>query len=277
MKRFALVGAAGFVAPRHMRAIKETGNRLIATYDPHDSVGILDSYFPDAEFFTDFKDFAVYIARNPIDYYSIVTPNNLHFANILNGLHFGANVICEKPLVLHHSHLEQLKTAEKNSGLKVNAILQLRHHPAIQKFRDLDGFHDVRAEYHTPRGKWYFSSWKGNAARSGGFLVNIGIHVFDLLLWLFGEKKNINRIEVNDEEANGEITLAHAVARWNLSIKNNNGINPVRKISIDGREINMTSLDGLHTVSYQEILAGRGFGIDDAEPALRLANEMQNV
>lgn len=279
MKRFALVGAAGFVAPRHMQAIKETGNQLIATYDPHDSVGILDSYFPEANFFTDFNLFSVFLngLSNPVDYYCVATPNDQHFINILHGLiTFGANVICEKPLVLHHSMIKKLKLAEKYTKLKINAILQLRFNPAIQEFKNIGGFHDVEVEYHTPRGNWYFSSWKGDPFRSGGLLINIGIHMFDLLLWLFGPAKNIEQIKINDDEASGKMILNHASVKWHLSIKNNNGFGPIRKLRIDEKEINLSGLNNLHIISYKEILAGRGYGIDDVESALRLVNEMQN-
>lgn len=294
---FALIGAAGYVAPRHLRAIQETGNTLLAAYDKNDSVGVLDQYFPGADFFTEFERFDRHLdklrrAGTGLDYLSVCSPNYLHDSHIRFGLRMGANVICEKPLVLNPWNLDALKEMERETEKKVFTILQLRLHPALLALREkiLTGaagkIHDVKLTYIAPRGNWYFASWKGDAAKSGGIATNIGIHLFDLLVWLFGAvKENIVHIRRHDRAA-GYLELEKARVRWFLSV-NGETIPPAlrteerrsfRSVEIDGEEVEFS--DGfaeLHTRSYQAILEGSGFGIEEAEASIRVAQEIRNM
>jgi UDP-N-acetyl-2-amino-2-deoxyglucuronate dehydrogenase len=292
MKNFALLGAAGYIAPRHIRAIKDTGNNLIAAMDINDSVGILDSYFPEAEFFTEFEDFTSFIEDQALqnislDYISICSPNYLHTPHIKYALKNGIDVICEKPLVLNSGELDLLKTYENKYGAKVNSILQLRLHPTIIELRKKvaastsDKVFDVELTYLTSRGKWYMKSWKGFDHKSGGVATNIGVHFYDMLHFIFGGVKNIVVHYRDEKTASGYIEYEHARVKWFLSIDPShlpkNAVKgeklTYRSITInDGKNIQELEFSGgftdLHTQSYQNILDGNGFGIDENRTAI---------
>ena len=297
MKNFILIGAAGFVAPRHMRAIKDTGNNLIAALDKNDSVGIVDSYFPDAAFFTEFERFDRYVSKlkregTQIDYVSVCTPNYLHDAHIRFGLRIGASVICEKPLVLNPWTLEALKDLEAESVGSVNTILQLRLHPVIralkQKVEDSapDKVYDVDLTYITSRGNWYYTSWKGSREKSGGIATNIGIHFFDMLQWVFGDVLE-NQVHVHTHDrAAGYIEFAKARVRWFLSINYDTipdavkvtGARTYRSITIDGEELEFSEgFMDLHTKSYEAILEGWGYGLEEATQAVQIVYDIRNM
>ncbi|EID0062651.1 Gfo/Idh/MocA family oxidoreductase [Vibrio vulnificus] len=286
MKSFALIGAAGYIAPRHLRAIKETGNNLVAAMDINDSVGIMDSHFPDAEFFTEFEDFAAFVEDQALkgkklDYIAICSPNYLHAAHMKYALKNGIDVICEKPLVLHSEDMDVLKVYEQKYGAKINSILQLRLHPSIIALREKvlaspeDKIFDVDLTYMTSRGKWYMKSWKGFDHKSGGVATNIGVHFYDMLHFIFGELKG-NEVHFRDEKtASGYLEYERARVKWFLSIDSNNlPDNAVkgekltyRSITInDGNNTEELEFSGgftdLHTQSYQNVLMGNGFGID---------------
>lgn len=284
MKNFALVGAAGYIAPRHMKAIKETGNQLSIAYDINDSVGIIDSISPQSEFFTDFEhfyDFAHRLNRAPeskLDFVSICTPNYMHLSHITAGLRLGCDVICEKPLVPTKKDLEELLLVEKETGKKVFNILQLRHHQAILDLKKQvaetpkDDKYEVELTYITSRGKWYMESWKGDPRKSFGVATNIGVHFFDMLHFIFGNlEKNILHY-ADEQKACGYLEYEKARVRWFLSIDANDLPDDIkgkqstfRTISVDGNEIEFSKgFTDLHTVSYEEILAGRGYGLEDA-------------
>ncbi len=294
---FALIGAAGYIAPRHLRAIKENGQNLVAALDTSDSVGIIDSYFPDAAFFTEFERFdrhSELLRRsgeaNKIHYVSICSPNYLHDAHIRFALRENANAICEKPLVLNPWNAEALRVLETESGCKVNTILQLRLHPSIielkKKMHSSKKTHDIELTYITPRGKWYNFSWKGDANKSGGIATNIGIHFFDMLIWIFGPvRENILHVSGFNKAA-GLLELEKARIKWFLSIdKNdlpvkskNNSYKTFRSIKIDGEEIEFSDgFTDLHTASYREILNGKGFGITESMSSLKIAHEIRNA
>ncbi len=298
MKNFALIGAAGFVAPRHMKAIKDTGNRLIAAFDINDSVGIIDTYFPGADFFTEFERFdrhlwkLQYEKSAPIDYVSICTPNYLHDAHIRFALRQGADAICEKPLVLNPWNLDALKAMEKHTGRRIYNILQLRLHPDITALkRKIDNspahtVHDVELTYLTSRGHWYYASWKGDIKKSGGIATNIGIHFFDMLGWIFGDLRTLIVHQHTHDRAAGYLEFEKARVRWFLSINydllpakiKNRQQRTYRSITVDGEEIEFSSgFTGLHTVSYEQILAGNGFGIDDARQAVEIVHRIRNA
>jgi UDP-N-acetyl-2-amino-2-deoxyglucuronate dehydrogenase len=290
MKNFALIGVAGFIAPRHLQAIKDTGNNLVAALDKFDSVGILDSYFPNADFFTEFERFDRHLEKlrregKKIDYVSICSPNYLHDSHIRFALRHGADAICEKPLVLNPWNLDALAEIEKESKHRINTILQLRLHPSIiQLKKEIDnaptGKHfNVDLTYITSRGNWYRHSWKGDESKSGGVATNIGIHFFDMLLWLFGDVKTNDPIGVYSDHASGHLEFAHATVKWFLSISPEHlpqevkiaGKRTHRSLRIEGKEIEFSDgFTGLHTRCYQEILAGRGFGIDDARKSIEI-------
>ena len=296
MIRFALIGAAGYVAPRHLKAIKDTGNTLIAALDKSDSVGILDSYYPDASFFTEFERFDRYLSKikregNPIDYISICSPNYLHDAHIRFALRIGANVICEKPLVLNPWNLNALRYLEKESGKKINTILQLRLHPAIQAFKEKinrspkNKIHEIELTYITSRGKWYNTSWKGEEKKSGGIATNIGVHFFDMLSWIFGEfEENIVHLHTHDRAA-GILSCKRARIKWFLStnydtlpvhIKANN-IRTYRSFTMDGEEVEFSNgFKDLHTRSYEQAFAGNGFGLDTVASSINIISQIRN-
>ena len=299
MKNFALSGVAGYIAPRHLQAIRDTGNRLEAAVDPHDSVGILDRFFPDASFFTEFERFDRHVEklrRGPeerrIHYMSICTPNHLHDAHIRFALRTGAHAICEKPLVLKPWNLDALGEMESETGGKVSTVLQLRIHPAIQELkRSIDAApagrrREVCLTYVTGRGPWYHYSWKGDAERSGGLATNIGIHFFDLLLWLFGGAGYSIVHSAEPDRMSGFLELQKANVRWFLSTDLNDlppaevtkGKTTYRSITIDGKELEFTEgFADLHTKVYAEILAGRGFGIEDARASIQLVYDIRNA
>jgi len=295
MKRFALIGAAGYIAPRHLKAIKETNNNLLAALDTFDSVGILDSYFPNAHFFTEFERFDRHIDKlkrkdSKIDFVSICTPNYLHDSHIRFALRNHADAICEKPLVLNPWNVEALAEIEKETGSRVNNILQLRLHPSIIALKKqieespTDTMHDVDMTYLTSRGNWYFNSWKGNEGKSGGVASNIGIHFFDMLSWIFGEvKENIVNL-LEDDTAAGVLHLEKARVRWFLSVNydylpesaKKSNKSTYRSITVDGNEIEFSDGFGdLHTRSYEEILKGNGFGLNEALPCIQIAHDIR--
>lgn len=297
MKRFGLIGAAGYIAPRHMKAIKDTGNDLVAAMDSFDSVGIIDSYFPDASFFTEFERFDRHIDKlrredRPIEYLSICTPNYLHDAHIRFGLRSNAHVICEKPLVLNPWNLEALMEIEKETKYSIYNILQLRHHEEIVKLKKRiedgpkDKIYDVDLAYFTSRGKWYSYSWKGDINKSGGIATNIGVHFYDMLQWVFGPVKNtIVHLHEKDRAA-GFLELEKARVRWFLSINYDllpedvkaSGKRTYRSITVDDKEIEFSSgFTELHTTSYKEILAGRGYKAIDCKNSIELVHKIRNA
>lgn len=301
MKRFALTGLAGYIAPRHLMAIKDTGNTLVAAMDPHDSVGIIDRYFPEASFFTEFERFDRHLEllrRKPdeaVDYISICSPNHLHDAHIRLALRVGADAICEKPLVLNPWNLDALQELEAETGRRVYSLLQLRVHPAIIKLKKKfaeeqqqasSSKRKVRLRYVTSRGKWYHYSWKGNHSKSGGIATNIGVHFFDMLMWFFGGVQQ-NELHVSQEDKmSGIIELEHATVDWYLSLDKadlpesavDEGKPTYRSINIDNEEIEFSGgFTDLHTRVYEETLAGRGFGINDARPAIELVHQLRNM
>lgn len=297
MKKFALIGAAGYVAPRHMRAIQDTENELVAALDKNDSVGVIDSYFPNAAFFTEFERFDRHLEKlkrqgDKIDFLSVCSPNYLHDAHIRFGLRQGADIICEKPLVLNPWNVEALKDIERETGNKIYTILQLRLHPSIIGLKNKidqapsDKIHDIDLTYITSRGKWYYASWKGELAKSGGVATNIGIHFYDMFLWLFGPvKKNIVHIHTHDRAA-GFLEFENARVRWFLSINYDTipkhikeaGVRTYRSITIDDEEIEFSGgFTDLHTKSYQSILEGNGYTLEDAEEAIQLVHDIRNA
>jgi UDP-N-acetyl-2-amino-2-deoxyglucuronate dehydrogenase len=295
MKNFALIGAAGFIAPRHLKAIKDTGNNLVAAMDKFDSVGIIDSYFPHADFFTEFERFDRHIDKlkrqgRPVDYVSICSPNYLHDSHIRFALRQQADAICEKPLVLNPWNVEALEEIEKETGKKVYTILQLRLHPAIIKLREevladkTNKIFEVDLIYITSRGTWYQHSWKGDESKSGGIATNIGIHFFDMLLWIFGDLKKVEIEKYEADHASGYLEMSRAKIKWFLSINENHLPKPVkeqgkrtfRSLKMDNREIEFSDgFTDLHTLSYQEILKGNGFGLKDAKPSIELAHQIR--
>jgi UDP-N-acetyl-2-amino-2-deoxyglucuronate dehydrogenase len=264
---YALIGAAGYIAPRHMKAIKDTGGTLVAACDKHDSVGVLDSYFPECDFFTEPEIFARYLDKHPVDYLVVCTPNYLHYAHIAMGLQAGCNVICEKPVVLTEDSIDHILEIEQRTGKHCYTVLQLREHEAVKGMRVGTG-HDVEVVYNTPRGKWYERSWKGNVDKSGGLLFNIGVHLFDLLLWKFGRVLDAQWWCSDDHY---ELELGKAdVAIW-LSIDK-----PLRRsLIIDGAPVDLsTGFTDLHTKVYESIHAGRGVRIGETRAVIELINEM---
>ncbi len=297
MKKFALIGAAGYIAPRHMKAIKETNNQLIAAYDINDSVGIIDSISPDSEFFTEFERFSDYCYQlkgdpnKKIDIVSICSPNYLHYSHIAAGLRMGADVICEKPLVPTEAILDELIEIEKETGHKAYNILQLRHHDAILKLKEQIANanrtekYDVELTYITSRGKWYLESWKGDLNKSFGIATNIGVHFFDMLHFIFGELVESEVYYTDETKAGGYLEYDKARVRWFLSIDANDlpesmkGKQPTyRSINIEGDEIEFSGgFTDLHTVSYQEILAGRGYGLEDARFGVKTVEHIRHA
>lgn len=296
MKNFALVGAAGYIAPRHMQAIRDTGNRLVAALDPNDSVGILDSYFPDAHFFTEFERFDRHVDKlrrrdspDRVHYVSICSPNYLHDAHVRFALRSGADAICEKPLVINPWNLDGLAELEREFGRRVHTILQLRLHPSLlalrEKVRAAPGRrYRVGLTYITPRGRWYLASWKGDEARSGGVAANIGVHFYDMLLWLFGPLRATRTALREPTRTAGVLELAQADVEWYLSVDGADlaklgrpAGKPYRSIVIDGEELEFSDVfRDLHTESYAGILAGRGFGVEDVRPSIELLHRVRH-
>ncbi|HRR49499.1 MAG TPA: Gfo/Idh/MocA family oxidoreductase [Bacteroidales bacterium] len=308
MKNFALIGAAGYVAPRHMKAIKDTGNNLIAAYDINDSVGIVDSYFPKCAFFKQYELFERHLSKKrafsntgdlekdypkgKLDYVSICTPNYLHDAHIRFGLREGADVICEKPIVLNPWNIDALEFAEKETGHKIYNILQLRLHDAIIALKKRvdegpkDKIYDVDLTYITSRGNWYYTSWKGDPRKSGGVATNIGVHFYDMLGWIFGDvKQNIVHISSHDRVA-GYLEFDKAKVRYFLSINVNTLPNEIREsgkrtyrsLTMEGEEVEFSEgFTELHTASYRHILEGKGFGLEDARKCIQIVHDIRNA
>lgn len=291
---FGLIGAGGYIAPRHMKAIKETGNNLVAALDRYDGVGVMDSYFPEADFFTEPERFDRHLdklrRKGPgfkIDYVSICSPNYLHDAHMRLALRNDAFAICEKPLVLNPWNLDALSELEQETGKRIFTILQLRLHPAIIALREKiangpEGkIYDVKLKYITSRGKWYHISWKGDLEHSGGIATNIGIHFFDMLTWIFGDvTQNVVQIH-EDDQAAGSLKLTKAKVDWHLSINADHlpeeakaqGKRTYRSITVDGDEVEFSEgFTDLHTRSYEQILAGKGFGLEDARKSIIIAH-----
>ncbi|MEQ9285451.1 MAG: Gfo/Idh/MocA family oxidoreductase [Cyclobacteriaceae bacterium] len=298
MKSFALIGAAGYIAPRHMKAIRDTNNNLIAALDNFDSVGIMDSYFPNADFFIEFERFDRHIEKLKqengvgLDYASICTPNYLHDAHIRMALRVGADAICEKPLVLNPWNIDALGNVEKSTGRRIWNILQLRVHPSIIALKEKidkepsNKKYDVDLTYLTSRGGWYYTSWKGNLQKSGGIATNIGVHFYDMLSWVFGKVKS-NKVHLHTHDrAAGFLELERANIRWFLSINEDvlppsvkeKGQRTYRAITIEGEELEFSGgFTDLHTVSYENILNGNGFGIDDTRQAIEIVHNIRHA
>ena len=297
MKIFALIGAAGYIAPRHLKAIKDTGNNLIAALDRFDCVGIMDSFFPNADFFVEYERFDRHIDKlkrqgTKVDYVSICTPNYLHDSHIRFALRQGADAICEKPLVLNPWNVDALMEIEKETGHRVNTILQLRLHKSIVELKQKvdaapkDKVFDIDLTYITSRGRWYDISWKGDAQKSGGVATNIGVHFFDMLTWIFGDVKQSKVNVARANKAAGILDLERAHVRWFLSIDYNDipdsikatGKRTYRSITIAGEELEFS--DGfteLHTESYKHILEGKGFGLVDAKSSIQTVFTIRNM
>ncbi|MEO9209707.1 MAG: Gfo/Idh/MocA family oxidoreductase [Ginsengibacter sp.] len=297
MKNFALIGAGGYIAPRHMKAIMETENQLIAALDKNDSVGILDNYFPDAEFFTEFERFDRHIEKLKrkgikTDYVSVCSPNYLHDAHIRFGLRIGATVICEKPIVLNPWNVDALLDIEKETGNKVFTILQLRMHPAIialkKKVETQSSTlkHKINLTYIAARGNWYQSSWKGDVSKSGGISTNLGIHFFDMLIWIFGDVVTSSVTQNDVFSASGELELEKAFVTWSLSTDVHQlpsaiieaGQRTFRNLQIDGENFDFSNgLENLHTACYEAILNGKGFSLSETKPSIVLAHQIRNA
>ncbi|HWA33716.1 MAG TPA: Gfo/Idh/MocA family oxidoreductase [Cyclobacteriaceae bacterium] len=295
MKTFALIGVAGFIAPRHLQAIRDSGNELVAALDKFDSVGIMDSYFPKAEFFTEFERFDRHLEKirrqgKRVDYVSICSPNYLHDSHIRFALRHGADAICEKPLVLNPWNLDALEEIEKETGKRTFTIFQLRLHPVIQQLKaEIDASppgkrFSIDLNYITSRGNWYSRSWKADESKSGGIATNIGIHFFDMLLWIFGDCRAVHAHNLADDHASGDLRLERADVRWSLSINADHLPEEVRKagkrtfrsMKVDGREIEFSEgFTDLHTRCYEHILSGEGFGIKDAKPSIEVVYKLR--
>jgi UDP-N-acetyl-2-amino-2-deoxyglucuronate dehydrogenase len=300
LTNFTLIGAAGYIAPRHMKAIKDTGNNLVAALDKNDSVGVIDSYFPEASFFTEFERFDRFVYKlhktsSKIDFVSIASPNYLHDAHIRFALRNDADAICEKPLVLNPHNIDQLQLMEQETGKKVYNILQLRLHPSIMALKQKvaneleknpDKIYDIDLTYLTSRGKWYFISWKGDETKSGGVASNIGVHFFDMLSWIFGPiEQNIVHLKNPDANA-GFMRLKNANVRWFLSVNYDyipdeikaKGQRTYRSITVDGDDFEFSEgFTDLHTRSYEEILKGNGFGLEEARNSIEIVTMIRKL
>ena len=289
-KRYALIGAAGYIAPRHMKAIKDVGGELIAALDPHDSVGVLDSYFPDCRFFTEFERFEQFLDPYhnggvcPIDFLVVCSPNYLHDAHIRFGLRIGASVICEKPLVIDPHNLTPLLELEEKSVGNIYPILQCRLHPDVQELKDLHNRytgHDpfqIAITYNTPRGPWYSQSWKGDERKSGGLIMNIGVHLLDLMCWVFGGYESQCIMQHSSSSIIGQINFRGAEVYYSLSIRSKHNIPYKREIDVNQSEfiIDLTrGFQDLHTQAYRDILDGNGFRAASVVPAIQLASDIR--
>ena len=299
VRNFSITGVGGYVAPRHLKAIKDTGNLLVAALDPHDAVGVLDQYFDEVAYFKEFERFDRHAEKlrrlgeeKRIHYVSICSPNYLHDAHVRFALRIGADAICEKPLVLNPWNLDALAELEHESGRRIYTILQLRLHPAIAMLKEKisqapSGQHyDIDLTYITSRGNWYFTSWKGDVSKSGGVATNIGVHFFDMLMWIFGAVKYHELHLSNERKMAGFMELEKASVRWFLSIDRNDldenartcGKTTSRSITVDGEELEFSvGFTDLHTSLYRAILGGKGFGIDDARSSINLVHELRNA
>jgi UDP-N-acetyl-2-amino-2-deoxyglucuronate dehydrogenase len=298
MKNFALIGAAGYIAPRHMKAIKDTGNNLLAAFDKNDSVGVIDSYFPNSDFFVEFERFDRHIEKLKydqnlfLDFVSICSPNYLHDAHIRFALRSGADAICEKPLVLNPWNVDKLMHVEEKTGRKIYNVLQLRVHPSIIALKQKvekesrKAKFEVDLTYLTSRGHWYQTSWKGDSDKSGGIATNIGVHFYDMLSWIFGNvQENVVHIHEKDRAA-GYLEFENARVRWFLSINakylpekvKSKGQTTFRSIVIDGQELEFSGgFTDLHTMVYKDILDGGGYGLDAARTAIDIVHEIRNA
>ena len=295
MKRFALIGAAGYIAPRHMKAIKDTGNELVALLDPSDSVGIIDSYFPNTDYFREFERFDRHLEKLRregcgVDYVTICSPNYLHDSHIRFGLRQQADVICEKPLVLNPWNVDALREIEQETGRTIYTILQLRLHPAIRELKRIveasgDRRYDVQIDYITARGNWYQYSWKGEIHKSGGVATNIGIHFFDMMTWIFGKPIRNQVIQNQATKCSGVLTLEKATVEWFLSLDDKDlppeakekNKRTHRSIIVDGKELEFSEgFTELHTSSYEKILHGAGFGLEDVKPSIEIVHGIRN-
>tara|TARA_R100000152_G_C6768287_1_gene193746 strand:+ start:323 stop:1228 length:906 start_codon:yes stop_codon:yes gene_type:complete len=292
MKNFGLIGAAGYIAPRHMKAIKEAGGNLLVAMDPSDSVGIIDSYFPEALFFTEIESLDRHIYKasktdKKLDYISVCSPNYLHDSHIRLGLRNDCDVICEKPLVINPDNIKYLSELEIETGRRVNTVLQLRYHDKIVAIKDFYKNKSARSSidlrYITSRGSWYSQSWKAQQSKSGGLAANIGIHFFDMLIWIFGDPKESLVTKMSDKTIMGELVLDRADVKWTLSTDEKMlpadtikaGFRAYRSLIIDGKEIDFsTGFSDLHTVTYNNILNGNGFGLNDALASLVLCRDI---
>ena len=299
MKNFAITGVGGFIAPRHLQAIRDSGNRLVAALDPHDAVGVMDRYFDDVAYFREFERFDRFVEKlrrrgdaERIHYVTICTPNYLHDAHIRFALRVGADAICEKPLVLNPWNLDALQELERETGRKVFTVLQLRLHPSIVALRErmarepAGEVHDLDLTYITSRGRWYGVSWKGDLERSGGIATNIGVHFFDMLSWIFGPVREMEVHVSEPARAAGFLRLERARVRWFLSLQREDlprvareaGKSTYRSLLLEREEIEFS--DGfadLHTAVYRDVLAGGGFGIEDARPSIALVHGIRNA
>jgi len=297
-KNFALIGVAGFIAPKHLKAIRETGNQLVAAMDPHDAVGIMDNHFPEASFFTEIERFDRFLEKQrrskdgtPVDYVSVCTPNYLHDAHCRLALRTAAHAICEKPLVTNPWNLDQLRELEQEHQKRVYSVLQLRLHPDLIRLKkDMDNASassdrkNIVLTYVTRRGKWYHQSWKGDHERSGGVAMNIGVHFFDFLTWIYGRPQR-SFLHLNQPaRMAGVLELEKARVRWFLSVDANDlpptihqeGPHAYRSLTVDSKEINLSEgFTDLHTAVYRDILAGGGFGIEDSQPAIELVYQIR--
>ncbi len=296
MKTFALIGAAGYVAERHLAAIKDVGGDLVAAMDYHDSVGILDHYFPKAEFFTGYRSLCEFLVDRrergcPVNYVSICSPNYCHYEHCDMSLWVGADVICEKPLVLNPNEIDRLKKAQQNNGGLIHPVLQLRYHPDLIELKkslyptllgipitsDLTRKR-VEIYYVTPRGPWYHKSWKGSTEKSGGIITNIGIHLFDMVIWIFGPVKSYKVHYRNQIKAEGTIEFERATVNWFLSIDASDSRSAHRSITVDDKMISFDNVfTELHTEVYQNIIDGKGFDIEDARPSIELVYKLRNA
>jgi UDP-N-acetyl-2-amino-2-deoxyglucuronate dehydrogenase len=294
---FALIGSAGYIAPRHMKAIADTGNRIVAALDPFDCMGKMDSFFPDSDFFTEPERFDRHLDKlrrqntgKNIDYVSICSPNYLHDAHIRLALRNQAHAICEKPIVLNPWNVDALQEIEKESGKKIYTILQLRHHPAIiglkKKVDDgpQDKIYNVDLTYFTSRGRWYFISWKGDITKSGGVATNIGVHFFDMLSWIFGKVIDVHVTNSQPDKVSGFLELERARVKWQLSLDVNDiptevlqrGQRTYRSITVEGEEIEFSQgFTDLHTVAYQKILNGEGYGLEAARNSINIVHKIR--
>ena len=295
MKKFGLIGASGYIAPKHVQSIKETGNILLAAIDPHDNVGYLDTYFPKTAFFTEFERFDRHMDKlrsknKALDYVSVCSPNYLHDTHIKSALRWGADAICEKPVVLNPWNMDVLDKLEKETGQSIWTVLQLRLHPSIVALKKKidespsDIVHDIDLSYISARGNWYYASWKGNHEKSGGIATNIGVHFFDMLAWVFGEvKENIVHLNDHDRSA-GYLSFKKARIRWFLSINENtlpdiikqNKQSTYRSITLQGEEINFSEgFTGLHKKVYENILSGNGTSLQDSRSAIEIVHQIR--
>jgi UDP-N-acetyl-2-amino-2-deoxyglucuronate dehydrogenase len=296
VKRFALIGASGYIAPRHMKAIKDTGHVLVAALDPFDSVGVMDSYFPQCEFFTQPEAFADHLedlkrVGQGVDFVAITSPNHLHESHIRMALRAGADALCEKPLVLDSDALSRLAQLEQETKKRVYTILQLRTHPALVKLKNelstqAAQKHEVELSYITSRGTWYLRSWKGKLEQSGGLASNIGVHFFDMLSWLYGDLEKVEVHERDDTVAAGYLEFTNAKVKWFLSIDSRfvpehlqaKGQRTYRSITMNGTEIEFSEgFTDLHTAVYQRTLTGNGFGLEDTAQAIRAVEQIRKM